>query len=94
MFEGTEAVLAEDLIAYRKALDTPITEDGRVDRRAGRLLAEEYLVPLPHWGGPLAGWDRELKVAVVHGEYHPERGLIALHGPEQARSAYQPGEVL
>src|SRR5690606_24722656 len=29
MFEGTEAVLAEDLIAYREALDTPIAEDGR-----------------------------------------------------------------
>jgi CRISPR-associated endonuclease/helicase Cas3 len=94
MFEGTEAILAEDREHYREALTRPVRDDGKADRAAGRLLAEEYLIPLPYWSARLAGWDRQLKVAVVNGEYDPERGLVAVHGPERAASAYRPGEVL
>jgi CRISPR-associated endonuclease/helicase Cas3 len=70
------------------------SEDGRAGRAAGRLLGEEYLVPLPYWASRFAGWDRRLKVAVVDGEYDAERGLVAVHGPEKAAAAYRPGEVL
>lgn len=94
MFEGTEAVLSEDLPTYREALVAPTAEDGRTDRRAGRLLAEEYLVPLPYWAARLCQWDRQLKVAVVDGAYDSEHGLTAVHGPEQVQSAYRLGEVL
>jgi CRISPR-associated endonuclease/helicase Cas3 len=94
LFDGTEAILVEDRERYREALTRPVRDDGKADRVAGKLLGEEYLIPLPHWGGRLAGWDRQLRVAVVNGEYDPERGLVAVHGPERAASAYRPGEVL
>lgn len=94
MFEGTEAILAEDRESYREALHRPVREDGRTDRAAGRLLGEEYLLPLPYWAGVRASWDRQLRVAVIEGEYDPQRGLVAIHGPEPAATAYQPGEVL
>lgn len=94
LFEGTEAILAVDREAYGKALATPIRDDGRADRAAGRLLGEEFLIPLPYWASRVAGWDHRLKVAVVDGEYSPERGLVAVHGPELAAATYHPGEVL
>jgi CRISPR-associated endonuclease/helicase Cas3 len=94
LFDGTEAILAEDRERYERALTTPVREDGKADRAAGRLLGEEYLIPLPYWASRMAGWDRRLRVAVVDGEYDPERGLVAVRGPERAATAYRPGEVL
>jgi CRISPR-associated endonuclease/helicase Cas3 len=94
LFDGTEAVLAEDRDKYQQELTRPVRDDGRADRAAGKLLGEEYLVPLPYWASRTAGWDRSLRVAIVDGDYHPERGLIAVRGPGAAAQAYRPGEVL
>lgn len=94
LFDGTEAILSEDREQYVQELTRPVRDDGRADRAAGRLLGEEYLIPLPYWASRLAGWDRRLKVAVVDGEYCPDRGLVAVHGPGKAAEAYRPGEVL
>jgi CRISPR-associated endonuclease/helicase Cas3 len=86
MFDGTEAILISDQNDYHAALTAA---DGRA---AGRLLAEEYLIPMPSWAAGMARYDRTLGVQVVDGEYDPDRGLLAVHGP--AALAYRPGEVL
>ncbi|GAB3119615.1 CRISPR-associated helicase/endonuclease Cas3 [Streptomyces calidiresistens] len=86
LFDGTEAILDTDREAYEEAL-------GSAHRRAGRLLADDLLIPLPHWAGPTAGWDRRLGVHVVQGEYDERLGLTAVH-TRGAQSSYQPGEVL
>ncbi|RLK58377.1 CRISPR-associated helicase Cas3' [Actinokineospora cianjurensis] len=85
LFEGTEAILAHDRDAYISALT-------HADGPAGRLLAEEYLIPMPHWAHRHCRFDRDLKVRVVDGDYDPVRGLLAVRGP--AAAAYQPGMVL
>ena len=87
LFDGTEAVLEEDLDGYQAAL----REAGR-RQAAGRLLADELLVPLPHWTARLCRYEPNLRVRVVDGTYDPERGLLGVQGPAQA--AYRPGEVL
>lgn len=51
----------------------------------GRLLGDEYLLPLPYNGATWAAtWDKDLKVNVVDGEYdfadQRNRFLIALRG--------------
>lgn len=94
LFDGTEAILAEDRDEYEAALTRPKREDGRADRRAGRLLGEEYLIPLPFWAAKLSQWDRGLKVALINGEYDSEHGLTAVRGPEKAADAYRPGEIV
>jgi CRISPR-associated endonuclease/helicase Cas3 len=94
LFDGTEAVLAADREQYEQELTRPVRDDGRADRAAGKLLGEEYLVPLPYWASRSAGWDRRLRVAIVDGDYDPEHGLIAVRGPGPAAQAYRPGEVL
>jgi CRISPR-associated endonuclease/helicase Cas3 len=84
LFEGTEAVLSADLEEYTIALD-------QAPGAAGRLLAEEYLIPLPWWTP--SRYERRLGVRVVEADYSEERGLLAIHrGP--AAGAYVPGEVI
>lgn len=85
LFDGTEAVLAQDRADYEQALQQGSTA-------AGRLLADEYLLPLPHWSGPLSDWDAKLKVRIVEGDYDPEFGLLSVHG--RSENTYEPGEVL
>lgn len=85
IFDGTEAILADDKGVYTAAL----TE---AKGPPGRLLADEYLIPMPHWAGPLSRYERGIKVRVIEGEYTPDRGLLAVHGPPQ--QSYQPGTVL
>jgi CRISPR-associated endonuclease/helicase Cas3 len=94
LFDGTEAILAEDKERYEKALTQQKREDGRADRRAGRLLGEEYLIPVPYWAARLSDWDRRLKVAVIDGQYSSEQGLTAVRGPVRAADAYRPGEIV
>ncbi|MEV7006635.1 CRISPR-associated helicase Cas3' [Streptosporangium sp. NPDC051022] len=87
LFDGTEAILAQDRDAYADALaQTP------GQPKAGRLLADEYLIPMPHWAGRLSGYDKKLQVRIIEGDYDPHVGLRAVRGP--AQSTYQPGEVL
>lgn len=86
LFDGTEAILDADRDEYREALHS-------AGRAAGRLLADDLLIPLPHWAGPTAGWDKELKVRVVQGEYDERLGLTAVH-TRGTETAYAPGEVL
>ncbi|MEO3753613.1 CRISPR-associated helicase Cas3' [Streptomyces sp. B6B3] len=86
MFEGTEAVLLQDLEAYKEALDTGD------DKGASRLLSEQYLVPLPHWGGRLTQWEKNLRVRVIDGDYDETLGLQAVRNAPA--SAYQRGAVL
>lgn len=88
LFDGTEAILAADRDLYAAAL----AEAGDDHQAAGRLLADEYLIPMPHWAGPLSRYERELKIHIIDGDYDPDHGLLAVHGPPQ--QAYQPGEVL
>lgn len=87
MFDGTEAVLAQDRDAYEADLN-------RVsgDAAAGRLLAERYLIPMPHWAAPLTSWEKKLRLRVVNADYDERLGLGEIHGP--AAQTYQAGEVL
>ncbi|MEU3168729.1 CRISPR-associated helicase Cas3' [Streptosporangium sp. NPDC006930] len=87
LFDGSEAILAEDREAYADALAQAPGQP-----RAGRLLADEYLFPMPHWAGRLSGYDKKLQVRVINGDYDSRLGLRAVHGP--AHITYQPGEVL
>ncbi|WP_422770006.1 CRISPR-associated helicase Cas3' [Plantactinospora sp. WMMC1484] len=86
LFDGTEAVFHADLPAYEAMLV------GAADHPSGRLLAAEYLLPLPGWATGLASYDRRLGIAVIDGDYDPDRGLAALRGVGADR--YQPGEVI
>ncbi|MGW7055129.1 CRISPR-associated helicase Cas3' [Streptomyces sp. NPDC054887] len=83
LFDGTEAVLAEDRTAYAKALD-------QASGRAGRLLAGDYLIPLPASAAPKARYDRDLKVYLIDGGYTREHGLMKVHDPG---AVYRTGEV-
>lgn len=85
MFEGTEAILEEDRTTYERVL----TE---ARGTAGRLLADDHLIPLPYTAARLARWDRSLKVRIVDGDYCPRRGLLAVRRDMQ--QTYQPGEIL
>ncbi|MBR8742491.1 CRISPR-associated helicase Cas3', partial [Nocardiopsis sp. MG754419] len=92
MFDGVEGILATDRQAYRDALhDTaPGEKPG-----TGKLLASQYLIPLPHYARALGTWDRSLNVLVIDAEYGPDRGLMAIHPPGSASAhAYQPGVLL
>ncbi|MGW6875859.1 CRISPR-associated helicase Cas3' [Streptomyces xanthophaeus] len=88
LFDGTEAILAQDQDAYAAALAKP----GNDHHSAGRLLADEYLIPMPHWAGPLSRYEKQLKTRVIDGDYHPDHGLTAVRGLPQ--HTYRPGEVL
>ncbi|WP_381805439.1 CRISPR-associated helicase Cas3' [Streptomyces niveus] len=86
-FDGTEAILNEDLDAYSAAL-----EEAPGNTKTGRLLADEYLIPMPQWAGSLTRYEKKLKVRIIDGDYDPVLGLLAVRGlPQQT---YRPGEVL
>ena len=85
-FDGTEAIWAADLDLYREALY------GTSDKRAGRLEADEYLIPLPAWRAALSWYDKTLDVRVIDADYCPRLGLLAIL--RDARHSYEPGEVL
>jgi CRISPR-associated endonuclease/helicase Cas3 len=85
MFEGTEAILSQDRDAYMEALD----QDARA---AGRLLADDYLIPMPHWATPLSRYEHSLGVRVIDGDYDPDHGLTAVRGLPP--DTYQTGVVL
>lgn len=91
LFEGTEAVLLEDLDDYTTALTS--ADAGERVTATGRLLAEELLIPIPYWRVHKAWYDKRLQVRVIDGEYDPARGLISVRGVEE-RASYQAGEVL
>lgn len=95
MFEGTEVILAEDQDEYVAALTAVSRRDGSPDRAAGRLLAEEYLIPLPYWAATVSTYLRQYGIRVIDGEYDPERGLRSVRRPDRAEEqAYRLGEVL
>ncbi|OEV27499.1 hypothetical protein AN219_22685 [Streptomyces nanshensis] len=83
-FDGTEAVLESDLEKFEYAL--------KEDKKAGRLLADDYLIPLPHWAGDLTTPERRLKVRIISGEYDDELGLTAIR-PMSSNPSYKPGDV-
>ncbi len=85
LFDGEEAVLADDLDEYADLLLW-------ASRSTGRLLAEELLIPLPHHAVARCRWDSRLKVRVLDADYDPAHGL----GEIRARTGghYEPGEVL
>jgi CRISPR-associated endonuclease/helicase Cas3 len=72
LFDGTEAILADDCDAYAQALNS---DPGS----AGRILGEELLIPMPYWARALPRYDKVLKVRVVEGDYSPRRGLASVH---------------
>ncbi len=90
LFDGTEAILIQDRDEYEAQL---ATEPGARPSAAGRLLGEEYLIPLPHWATALASYDKQLRVAVIDGDYDDEQGLLAVR-PIRGTAVYQPGEVI
>ena len=59
---------------------------------AGRLLAEELLIPLPHHTVARCRWDSRLKVRILDADYDPGDGLGAIR--EHTGVRYEPGEVL
>ncbi len=85
-FNGAEAILEGDHCEYKAALGLA------GDRRAGRLHADQYLVPLPAWCASLGAYDKNLKVRVIDAQYDPCLGLLAINRDVQQR--YEPGEVL
>ncbi|GAA0743640.1 CRISPR-associated helicase Cas3' [Dactylosporangium roseum] len=86
LFNGTDAILARHRDSYADLL----TEH---PDRAGRLLGEQYLIPLPDWANGIATYDKHLRVRVIDGDYDDERGLLAVR-PVAGTAVYTPGEVL
>ncbi|MCX4971229.1 CRISPR-associated helicase Cas3', partial [Streptomyces sp. NBC_00654] len=86
-FDGTEAILSTDRDAYAAALDKTTGNP-----KTSRLLADEYLIPMPHWAGGLTRYEKNLKTRVIDGDYDPVLGLLAVKGLLQ--ETYRPGEVL
>ncbi|MFB7576279.1 CRISPR-associated helicase Cas3' [Streptomyces sp. NPDC056165] len=74
LFDGTEAILTHDRNHYTTALE-------QANGRAGRLLADDYLSPLPASAVPRARFDTELKVHIIDGDYTKEHGLKAVKDP-------------
>ncbi|MBB5936401.1 CRISPR-associated helicase Cas3' [Streptomyces zagrosensis] len=71
LFDGTEAILTKDRVHYATALQ-------QAPGHAGRLLADDYLIPLPTSAIPRAHFDTELKVHIIDGDYTNEHGLTAI----------------
>jgi CRISPR-associated endonuclease/helicase Cas3 len=86
MFDGTEAILVTDQADYESAL---ISADKRAE---GRLLADNYLIPMPVWARAMVKYDRALGVKIIDGEYDQERGLLSVRGADSRW--YRPGELL
>lgn len=85
LFDGAEAILTDDRAEYAELLFS-------AQGAAGRLLAEELLVPLPHYTAARCRWDRTLQVRLLDADYHPDRGLGAIR--DRAADSYHPGDVL
>ncbi|MGH3923609.1 MAG: hypothetical protein ACRDTT_12205, partial [Pseudonocardiaceae bacterium] len=85
LFDGEEAVLADDRDEYAAAL---LSARGR----AGRLLAEELLIPVPHHAVARCRWDSHLKVRILDADYDADYGLGEIRDHTLGR--YEPGEVL
>jgi CRISPR-associated endonuclease/helicase Cas3 len=85
-FEGTEAVRRTDLDDYESALNEAPS------RATGRLQADRYLIPLPHWASHLVRYDKNLRVRVIDADYDEKLGLQAIHRDTQ--QTYQAGEVI
>lgn len=90
MFNGREAILASDKQAYAQAL---LNQHGRATP-AGRLLASEYLIPIPYYYRTT--WDPTLAVHVIDGEYDPQMGLVSINDTFNSTSGswYNTGEVI
>jgi CRISPR-associated endonuclease/helicase Cas3 len=86
LFDGTEAILDEDVTSYREQLSDH-TE------AAGRLLAADLLIPLPAYGTALGRWNRELGITVIDGDYDPAEGLVKIRSP-RSTATYSPGEIV
>ncbi|MFI5781157.1 CRISPR-associated helicase Cas3' [Nocardia sp. NPDC051570] len=82
LFDGIEAILGSDLIAYRQALTATS------DVRAGRLLGSQFLIPLPHHARRNSTYDRKLKIHIIRADYDAETGLGQIHDSR----TYQPEE--
>jgi CRISPR-associated endonuclease/helicase Cas3 len=92
MFDGVDGILTQDRDAYEQALTQRLEGE---DRGTGRLLASQYLIPLPHYARHLGIWDRKLGVLLIDAAYDPDRGLSAIHSAHgTTANAYQPGEIL
>jgi CRISPR-associated helicase Cas3/CRISPR-associated endonuclease Cas3-HD len=87
MFDGTEAVLTDDRDTYARLLAST------AQRAAGRLLADDYLIPLPGWTRSLARFDRTLGVHLIDGVYTETFGLQAVNRPG-TDDTYRPGELI
>lgn len=73
LFDGTEAVLAQDVSEYRDQLagNTPAT---------GRLLASELILPIPHYAQQIGRWDKSIGITVIDGDYDSTYGLRKIRG--------------
>lgn len=80
LFDGTEAILANDVPSYLDALAD-----------AGRVAADEYLIPLPSFAATASRWNRELKVLVIDADYSAELGLGEID--RTGKPNYRAGEV-
>lgn len=88
MFDGRDAIMAEDRDAYAEAL---LNVNGR-PTAAGRLLASEFLIPIPFYRRTT--WDKELKVHIIDGDYDARLGLSAVAvSPANTTAWYDRGEV-
>ncbi|MFE1395086.1 CRISPR-associated helicase Cas3' [Nocardiopsis alba] len=91
MFDGIEGLRVEDREDYKKELTEKVEgEQGGT----GKLLASQYLIPLPQYALGLGKWDPELNVLLIDAEYGPERGLVAIHPMQATTGSYQPGAIL
>ncbi|WP_158892604.1 CRISPR-associated helicase Cas3' [Amycolatopsis anabasis] len=84
MFDGIEAVWRPDLEHYTAALHSTDTT------AAGRLLASEFLIPLPAHQIRNLERDPATGVLVFDGDYNPVTGL----GDVTGRVRYNPGELI
>jgi CRISPR-associated helicase Cas3/CRISPR-associated endonuclease Cas3-HD len=86
LFNGTEAILSQDVGEYRRLLNenTP---------SAGRLRAADLVIPVRPWVARVGRWDKELGIVVIDGDYDRTRGLPAIRAPS-ATGTYVRGEVL
>ncbi|WP_067467061.1 CRISPR-associated helicase/endonuclease Cas3 [Nocardia amamiensis] len=77
LFEGTEAILSTDRADYEKALNSS------EDRATGKLLADEFLIPMPYWAEKHTQPASDLNVRTINGKYDRELGLLAVDGPSR-----------
>jgi CRISPR-associated helicase Cas3/CRISPR-associated endonuclease Cas3-HD len=73
LFDGTEAILEDDVGEYRDLLE------GNT-RAAGRLLAAELLLPVPHYAQRIGRWDKSIGVTVIDADYNSTYGLRKING--------------